>query len=225
MSLPHLTLNETRVIGSLLEKAVTTPEQCPLTLNALMTACNQKSSRDPVLSLDQGTVQRTARDLEEKLIVTSDENPRTGVVKYRHRFCNTPFSDLQLTEAEYAVVCVLLLRGPQTPGELRTRASRLYEFADNEAVVETLRDLLDADRPGGALVARLARVPGRRDHQYAHRFSGDVESVPEEERVERPTSPRRNALAELQTRVEALEREVAALRQERASQDGASPPN
>ena len=225
MSLTSLTLNETRVVGSLLEKAVTTPEQCPLTLNALMTACNQKSSRDPVLSLGQGTVQRTARDLEEKLIVTRDENPRTGVVKYRHRFCNTPFSDLQLTEAEYAVVCVLLLRGPQTPGEFRTRTSRLYEFPDNEAVVETLRGLLDADRPGGALVARLARVPGRRDHQYGHRFSGEIESVPEEERAERPMSPRRSAFAELETRVEALEREVAALKQESASPGGASPPN
>lgn len=223
MSLPDLTLNETRVVGSLLEKAVTTPDQCPLTLNALMTACNQKSSRDPVLSLDQGTVQRTARDLEEKLIVTSDENPRTGVVKYRHRFCNTPFSDLQLTEAEYAVVCVLLLRGPQTPGELRTRTSRLYGFSDNEAVVETLRGLLDAERPGGPLVARVARAPGRRDHQYAHRFSGEVESVPEEEGADRTTSPRRGALAELETRVEALEREVAALK--RASLGLASPPN
>ena len=213
MSLPDLTLNETRVVGSLLEKAVTTPDQCPLTLNALMTACNQKSSRDPVLSLDQGTVQRTARDLEEKLIVTSDENPRTGVVKYRHRFCNTPFSDLQLTNAEYAIVCVLLLRGPQTPGELRTRTSRLHEFPDNEAVAETLRGLLDADRPGGALVARLARVPGRRDHQYVHRFSGEVESVPEDQRGDTPAQPRRNALYELESRVGALEQEVAALKQ------------
>lgn len=225
MSLAPLTLNETRVLGSLLEKAVTTPDQCPLTLNALVTACNQKSSRDPVLSLGPGTVQRTARDLEEKLLVTSDENPRTGVVKYRHRFCNTPFSDLQLTEAEYAVVCVLLLRGPQTPGELRARTTRLHEFPDNEAVVETLRCLLDADRPGGALVARLTRVPGRRDHEYAHLFSGDVESVAEEERTERPRSPRRNLLAELEERVEALEREVAALKRVHASPDGASRPD
>ena len=225
MPFTHLTLNETRIVGSLLEKAVTTPDQCPLTLNALMTACNQKSSRDPVLSLDQGTVQRTARDLEEKLLVVSDENPRTGVVKYRHRFCNTPFSDLQLTEAEYAVVCVLLLRGPQTPGELRTRTSRLYEFPDNEAVVETLRCLLDADRPGGALVARLARVPGRRDHEYAHLFSGEVESVAEKEREQIPRSPRRNVLAELEERVEALEREMTALKNVYASPGDPSSPN
>lgn len=225
MSLIRLSLNETRVVGSLLEKAVTTPDQCPLTLNALMTACNQKSSRDPVLSLDQGTVQRTARDLEEKLLVTSDENPRTGVVKYRHRFCNTPFSDLQLTDAEYAVVCVLLLRGPQTPGELRTRTSRLYEFPDNDAVAETLRCLLDADRPGGALVARLARVPGRRDHEYAHLFSGEVESVAEEEWAQIPRSPRRNVLAELEERVEVLERELAALKSAYASPENPSSPN
>lgn len=225
MPFTPLTLNETRVIGSLLEKAVTTPDQCPLTLNALMTACNQKSSRDPVLSLDQGTVQRTARDLEEKLLVVSDENPRTGVVKYRHRFCNTPFSDLQLTEAEYAVVCVLLLRGPQTPGELRTRTSRLYEFPDNDAVAETLRCLIDADRQGGALVARLARVPGRRDHEYAHLFSGEVESVAEEERAQLPRSPRRNVLAELEERVEVLERELAALKSAYASPENPSSPN
>ena len=225
MPFTNLTLNETRIIGSLLEKAVTTPDQCPLTLNALMTACNQKSSRDPVLSLDQGTVQRTARDLEEKLLVTSDENPRTGVVKYRHRFCNTPFSDLQLTEAEYAVVCVLLLRGPQTPGELRTRTSRLYEFPDNDAVAETLRCLIDADRPGGALVARLARVPGRRDHEYAHLFSGEVESVAEEERAQVPRSARRNVLAELEERVEVLERELAALKSAYASPGNPSSPD
>ena len=95
-----------------MEKAVTTPGQCPLALNALTAACNQKSSRDPVLSLDQATVHRTARALDEQGLVTSEENFRTGVVKYSQRFCNTAFSDQQFNDAEYAIVCVLLLRGP-----------------------------------------------------------------------------------------------------------------
>ena len=212
----ELSQNEIRVVGCLMEKAVTTPDQCPLTLNALVAACNQKSSRDPVLSLDPATVQRTARALEDQGFVTSEENFRTGVVKYSQRFCNTGFSDYQFSEAEYAVVCVLLLRGPQTPGELRTRGARLYAFEDNEAVDETLSALMDAAREGGPVVARLPRKPGRRDHEYAHLFSGHVESVP----LERPapaaptgaTVQRQSALAALEARVTALEHELAELK-------------
>lgn len=208
----NLTLNEPRLVGCLMEKAVTTPDQCPLTLNALMTACNQKSSRDPVLSLDSVTVQRTARGLEDRGLVTSDENPRTGVVKYRQRLCNTRFSELQFTDDEYAVVCVLLLRGPQTPGELRARSTRLFEFEENESVDETLLRLLNPDRENGPVVARLGRLPGRRDHQYAHLFSGEVACVPADE-LPPPTVTRRGSLAELEARVDALEQEVAALKQ------------
>ena len=212
----ELSQNEIRVVGCLMEKAVTTPDQCPLTVNALAAACNQKSSRDPVLSLDRVTVQRTARALEDQGFVTSEENFRTGVVKYSQRFCNTAFSDQQFSEAEYAVVCVLLLRGPQTPGELRTRSARLYAFEDNDAVDETLAGLMDTAREGGAVVARLARKPGRRDHEYVHLFSGHVDSVP----FERPaaTAPtgeapsRQSALAALEARVAALENDVAELK-------------
>lgn len=214
MSNLNLTPNETRVVGSLMEKAVTTPDQCPLTLNALTLGCNQKSSRDPVLSLDQDTVRRTARVLEDKGLVTREENFRTGVAKYRQRLCNTPFGDLHFTADEYAVVCVLLLRGPQTPGELRTRCARLYTFRDNEAVAETLERLLDPDREGGVIVARLARVPGRRDHQYAHLFSGEMDSVPEEDLPAASPAPRPGRLQELEARVEALEVELAALKSE-----------
>ena len=178
MSRIHLSPNEARIIGCLLEKAVLTPDQCPLTLNALTAACNQKTSREPVLALDRTTVERTARDLREKSLVMRDENFRSGVVKYQQRLCNTMFSELNFSEAEYAVVCLLLLRGPQTPGELRARSGRLHVFADNEAVEETLQQLMDTGREGGAVVARLARVPGRRDHQYAHLLSGAIESVP-----------------------------------------------
>lgn len=211
MSRIHLSPHEARVIGCLMEKAVLTPDQCPLTLNALVSACNQKSSRDPVLALDRTIVERVARDLQEKSLVTSDENFRSGVVKYRQRLCNTMFSDLSLAEDEYAVVCLLLLRGPQTPGELRARGGRLHAFADNDAVVETLLRLMDAERDGGPLIARLARVPGRRDHQYAHLLSGAVDSVAQDEVAAR-AEPRPGRLAALEQRVAALELEVAELK-------------
>ena len=213
MANPNLTVNEIRIVGCLMEKAVTTPEQFPLTLNALTLACNQKSSRDPVLSLDQDTVRRTARVLEDKGLVTREENFRTGVTKYRQRFCNTPFSDQQFTPEEYAAVCVLLLRGAQTPGEIRTRTARLHTFADNEAVSATLAGLLDPDREGGPVVARLARVPGRRDHEYMHLFAGEIDSVAEEERLLGPSTPRSSRLDELEARVQVLETELAALKQ------------
>ena len=209
---PTLTVNEIRILGCLMEKAVTTPEQFPLTLNALTLACNQRSSRDPVLSLEQDAVRRTARVLEDKGLVTRDENFRTGVAKYRQRFCNTPFSDQQFTPDEYAVVCVLLLRGAQTPGELRTRTARMHTFADNDAVSTTLAGLLDPDREGGAVVARLPRAPGRRDHQYMHLFAGEIDSAPEEERAVGVAVPRSSRLDELEARVQALEEELAALK-------------
>ncbi len=158
-----LTPEELRVIGCLMEKAVTTPDQYPLTLNALTNACNQKSSRDPVMSLDQGAVARTAQQLEEKALLSSSEG-KSNVRKYTHRLCNTLLSELQFSEAEYAVICLLMLRGPQTPGELRTRSGRLYVFDDNEDVKAVLQALMD--REDGPLVARLARKSGRKDHEY-----------------------------------------------------------
>lgn len=205
----ELTLNETRIIGCLMEKSVTTPDQCPLTLNALVNACNQKSSRNPVLSLDQGTVQRTARELEDKHLVTSEENFKSRVVKYSQRFCNTPFSDYEFAQDEYAVICLLLLRGPQTPGELRSRAERLYSFADNHEVTSTLQGLLE--REGGPIVARLPQAPGRRDAEYAHLFSGEIESAPARE-APALGAPRTDRVAQLEARVDALESELAALK-------------
>ena len=212
MSRIDFSLHEARVIGCLMEKAVLTPDQCPLTLNALMAACNQKSSREPVLALNRATVERVGRDLHEKSLVTRDENLRTGVVKYRQRLCNTMFSDLTLAEDEYAVLCLLLLRGPQTPGELRARSARLHVFADNGALVDTLLRLMDTARERGPVVARLARVPGRRDHQYAHLLSGAIESVPQDE-ASAQAEPRVGRRADLEQRVAALELEMAALKQ------------
>jgi len=165
---------EQRVLGCLLEKAVLTPDQYPLSLNALVNACNQKSSRAPVMALEQGEVQRTVRSLQDKHLLRSDENFKTQVEKYDHRFCNTPFSDYQFSPPQYAIITVLLLRGPRTPGELRANSGRLYAFADNDEVVSELESLMNLDN--GACVAKLPRTPGRKDSEYQHLF-GDAASA------------------------------------------------
>ncbi len=213
--LPHnLTANEIRVIGCLMEKSVTTPEQYPLTLNALTNACNQKSSREPVMSLSQGTVQHTVRELADKHLLRVEDNFKRGVEKYSQRFCNTSFSELQFDTAHYAVVCLLLLRGPQTPGELRARSGRLHEFADNNAVVEALDALNELH--GDPLVVKLPRTPGRKDSEYMHLFGGpvDVAAYAEQAEASQAAKPSaRSSLAELEQRVSDLEKQVAELRQ------------
>ena len=198
----ELSAAEARAMGCLLEKAVTTPDQYPLTLNALMGACNQKSSRDPVMSLELGMVQRTARQLDEKYLIRVQEGSK--VEKYSQRLCNTPMAKWQFNAAEYALVALLLLRGPQTPGELRARAGRLHSFADNQAVVDTLEKLVQLET--GAVVARLPRRAGRQDHEYMHLFCGDIESVAVEASslsVDKPI--REDKLAKLEARVSQLE--------------------
>jgi len=205
------TPEELRIIGCLMEKAVTTPDQYPLTLNALTNACNQKSSRDPVMSLEHGAVARAARLLEEKTLVSSSEG-KSNVVKFTQRLCNTHLSELQFSEAEYAIICLLILRGPQTPGELRSRSGRLYSFADNEEVKAVIEALMD--REGGPVVARLARKAGRKDHEYTHLFAGEVDSVAEETRVAERSSEvahKGDRIAQLETRVSELERALADL--------------
>jgi uncharacterized protein len=157
---------EARVIACLIEKSIVTPDQYPMTLNALTSACNQKSSRDPVMSLSQGEVQHTIRMLEEKHLARTEENFKSRAEKYSQRFCGTRYSDFQLDSAQVAVVCLLLLRGPQTPGELKTRSGRLHNFADNSDVVITLDSL--ANRECGAMLVKLPRTVGRKDSEYTH---------------------------------------------------------
>ena len=208
----NLTDKECRVIGCLLEKSVTTPDQYPLTLNALTNACNQKSSREPVMNLSQGEVQGTVRLLEEQRLLSVEDNFKRGTEKYRHRFCNTSFSELQLDSAQYAIVCLLLLRGPQTPGELRARSPRLHEFADNRDVVDALESMIDRD--GDPLVIKLPRTPGRKDSEYMHLFGGEVDVAAYAEAAETaaPASSRGNR-SDLEQRLTELEAEVAALKQ------------
>lgn len=211
--LPKLTDIEARVIGCLMEKSVVTPDQYPLTLNALMNACNQKSARVPVMSLKQNEVQRTARSLRDKSLVMIDENFKTGVEKYRQRLCNTTFNDLQFGTAQFSIICLLLLRGPQTPGELRAHSGRLHTFADNDAVVNALADLVDSQRD--PLAVKLPRTPGRKDAEYMHQFCGevDMELYLQQAIAETVTgSSGRSRVDELQQRVRELEDEVVELK-------------
>ena len=166
--IPSLTPTEARVIGCLIEKSIVTPDQYPLTLNALTNACNQKSSRNPVMNLSPGDVQHATRTLADRSLVRIDENFKARVDKYLQTFCNTRYNEFKFEQPELALVCVLLLRGPQTPGELRTNSRRLHPFEDNSAVETSLREL--QSHSAGPLVRRLPRKVGRRDSEYMHRF-------------------------------------------------------
>jgi uncharacterized protein len=204
----ELSATEARVIGCLLEKEITTPDQYPLSLNALTNACNQKTNRDPVLELSESVVQQTVDSLMRKYLV-SDKSAGYGgrVTKYKHRFCNTEFGSLKFSAQELGVICVMLLRGPQTPGELRSRTNRLCEFTDAEQVENTLKNLMS--RQDGPFIARLARAPGARESRYAHLFSGTLESAPEPAHEEPQAVPGGPTLSE---RVSTLEQQVEQLR-------------
>jgi len=162
-----LSVVEARVVGSLMEKEMTTPEYYPLSLNAAMNACNQKSSREPVMELGEADVRTALFDLEQMGLVRTDASAR--VSKFEHRMRDV----LQLRRDETAVVCLLLLRGPQTPAELRARAERMYSFDDNAAVTATLERLATRDE---ALTVLMARQPGAREARWMHLLSGVVET-------------------------------------------------
>lgn len=208
-----LTLYETRVIGALLEKEITTPEQYPLSLNALTHACNQKSNRDPVLELDEAAVQQTLDGLTKKHLVSEKTGFGSRVTKYQHRFCNTAFGALRFSGQELAILIELLLRGPQTPGELRTRCERLVKFNDVAEVETSLRSLIE--REDGPFVAKLPREAGRREARYAHLFSGEVR-IPERAAgaaVETSLTPSdHDRLSELEQQIAALRQELSELR-------------
>jgi len=207
----ELTLYEARVIGSLIEKEITTPEQYPLSLNALTNACNQKSNREPVLDLDENRVQETVDELIKKRLVRAQSGYGSRVPKYQHYFCNTDFGVLKFSPQELGIVCALLLRGPQTPGELRTHTNRLCQFHDMQQVESVLQQLME--REDGPYVARLPREPGRRESRFMHLFSGDTPpqemTAGMEKNVPDPDAER---LARLKQRVEQLEQEIALLK-------------
>ena len=190
---------EVRVLGSLMEKSMTTPEYYPLSLNALTNACNQKSNRDPVVSFDETTVVRALDSLREKQLVVLSASSR--VPKYAEIFSG----NRKLVTRESALIMVLMLRGPQTIGELRGRTERAYKFGDLEEVEATLAEL---DESG--YVTKLPRMPGRKESRYAHLLAGNVEI---EEEAPRP-EPAAIVVRAENERIAALEEEVQRLRQE-----------
>ncbi|HAU4284333.1 TPA: DUF480 domain-containing protein [Citrobacter freundii] len=201
----ELTATEARVIGCLLEKQVTTPEQYPLSVNGVVTACNQKTNREPVMNLSESDVQEQLDNLVKRHFLRTVSGFGNRVTKYEQRFCNSEFGNLKLSAAEVAVITTLLLRGAQTPGELRSRASRMYEFSDMAEVESTLENL--ATREDGPYVIRLARELGKRESRYMHLFCGEVdEAIAAADQL--PA-----ASGDLQARVEMLETEVAELKQ------------
>jgi uncharacterized protein len=205
-----LTPDEARVIGCLMEKEVTTPEHYPLSINALTNACNQKSNRDPLLNLAETTVQQLVDGLMKKHLVSDRSGYGGRVTKYKHVLCNTEFWSLKFSDIERAIICELLVRGPQSAGELRTRCGRMATIADSGEVEVAIRAL--STHESGPFVTRLPRAAGTRDARYAHLLCGDVQSAPADEpdeAVATPAAPR-SGLAE---RVQSLEMQVERLQQ------------
>ena len=197
---------EARVIGCLLEKQVTTPEQYPLSINGVVTACNQKTNREPVMTLSEAEVQDQLDTLVKRHYLRTVSGFGNRVTKYEQRFCNSEFGDLKLSTAEVALVTTLLLRGAQTPGELRGRAQRMHEFADMAEVENTLERL--ASREDGPFVVRLPREPGKRESRYMHLFCDDMDTLITTVEALAPLDDD----GDLRARVEALEGEVAELK-------------
>jgi len=169
-----LSAEQCRIIGVMLEKETTTPEQYPMSLNGITTACNQKSNREPVMSLSESDVQNSIDELSKMNQLMIDHKASGRVSKYYHYFCDTEFGNLKFSAQQRAVICVLLLRGPQTPGELRTRTNRLADFADVREVETALEQLQNLN--GQTLVKKLEREPGKRESRYVHLFSDVDES-------------------------------------------------
>lgn len=197
---------EARVLGCLLEKEVTTPENYPLSLNALANACNQKSNRNPVLLLEDATVRQAADSLRAKGLVMMFHGAESRVPKFKHTLGNI----YELNAPERAVLCELLLRGPQTPGELRSRAGRLHAFDGLAAVEEALRSLMDF--PLKPLATALPRQPGQKEQRYLHLLSGISDQEPAAETSTTPTLGGPDRLVELEAEIARLRRDVDELK-------------
>jgi uncharacterized protein len=204
-----LTPVEARVFGSLIEKQVTIPEYYPLSLNALVNACNQKSNRQPVMNLDEDAIRQALHGLEDDNLVGTVRGSDSRVAKYEHRAQEI----FNLTRGETAILCVLLLRGPQTPGELRSRSERLHDFAELSNVQSALEQLIRRDPP---LAKALPRQPGTKEVRYTHLLSGEVEDPCDSANASASATPYSSSAEERVERMERLEAEVAALREELA---------
>ena len=202
-----LTAIETRTLGALIEKDITTPDYYPLSLNALVNACNQKNNRDPVMTLDENTVRDALASLQEKRLAGPASGADSRVTKFEHRLQEV----FNFDRREIAIVCVLLLRGPQTPGELRGRTERMYHFEALDDVVSTLDRLAQREPP---LARVLPRQPGTKESRYTHLFSGEPAIAEGTENVARALLPATAGNSSLADRVTALEEEVSRLRAE-----------
>lgn len=205
-----LTAAEARILGALVEKEVTTPDYYPLTMNALINACNQRSNREPVMDLDEDEVRQALHGLEEMQLAGRARSADGRVTKYEH-WLGEAFN---FSRAETALICVLLLRGPQTPGELRSRTERLHEFTEIGDVIAGLQKLMEREPP---LVALLPRQPGARESRYAHLLCGPIESIAMQTPQATPpapaiTSDQENRIAQLESTVAELKQELAELR-------------
>jgi uncharacterized protein YceH (UPF0502 family) len=209
--LPVLSDVECRVLGALIEKDITTPDYYPLSLNALVNACNQKNNRDPVMSLDENAVRDALLSLQEKRLAGPASGADSRVTKYEHRIQEV----FNFTRAETAIMDVLLLRGPQTPGELRGRTERMYRFEELTDVQSTLQKLMQREAP---MVKMLPRQPGTKESRYAHLLSGDVEGyVAPPETTSAAGAEEDGRIARLENEVAELRRELADLRQQMES--------
>ncbi len=202
-----LTELETRILGSLIEKDITTPDYYPLSLNALINAGNQKNNRDPVMTLDETAVRDALASLQEKRLAGPAGGADSRVTKFEHRLQEV----FNFDRREIAVVCVLLLRGPQTPGELRSRTERMYHFEALEDVVSTLDRLSQREPP---LARVLPRQPGTKESRYTHLFSGEPPMSAEDGNVAPAPSPATAGASSTADRLATLEEEVSRLRQE-----------
>lgn len=201
-TLPILTDVEIRVLGSLIEKSKTTPEYYPMTLNAITTACNQKSARKPVVEYDEETVVIALNSLKAQSLVATAVGGTSRSVKYKHNFATV----YPLTEAELAVMCLLFLRGPQTPGELNTNSGRLHEFHSIDSVIETLKKMSEGEMP---FVKELPKRHGQKEARYMHLLT----DVILDEADDLPAEPARKSVNEMESRIVALENELAEVKQ------------
>jgi uncharacterized protein YceH (UPF0502 family) len=196
---------DARVLGSLIEKEITTPDYYPLSLNALINACNQKNNREPVMNLDEPAVRDALRSLGEQRLAGPASGADSRVTKYEHRV----YDSMKLDRREIAVLCVLLLRGPQTPGELRGRTERMYQFPELSDVQATLQKMMQREP---ALVTMLARQPGTKEARYAHLLSGEVQAWEPAQTVVATTGADNDKIAKLENEVAALREEVENLK-------------
>jgi len=194
---------EVRVLGSLIEKEITTPDYYPLSLNALVSACNQSSSRDPVVHFGEDLVARTLDDLRQRKLVYFVDKAESRVTRYRHVL----YEAMTLTRPTIAVMCVLMLRGPQTVGEIRTRTNRLYDFSSLEEVETTVNSLMSAERP---LIVRLPRQSGQKELRYAHLLAGPPSPTFKEAEPE----PELDRIGKLEKEVEDLKRQFEQFRKQ-----------